>query len=396
MKKTVRLIRLFSLLILLNLFAMPKYKAEAQTLPEFGLNYQARSDFDPNQLTDAAMKEDLDLFESQNIRHLTIIAHWNSFEPTMSQYSTTYLNRLIRFIDYANSRGFKVSMDTHCHMLGNGAPSWTDNYGNGQHDMTNVFNEPVRTHWLNLHEWLSQHIGDKLYSLQAWNEPYLSGDAQNPDDFIDLFQETKDAWRTHSTSLFTIRTAIYGLHQFWDYDQFYDICDYISINIYPNRYSGHTYERLKTAITKIEQHEKEWSFGEYGYDSWDDQTQYNGLENSIAETASQLQGYQKTQRTIIWIWLRASSGGQWSLCDTGGKPRLAFSLLQNGELPPEPPPNNNVLPHSTDSPQNGTVEIPPYNFPIPESLTHDFSMEIFMFIAVIILVVFAFKKTGGT
>jgi len=308
---------------------------------EFGLNYQARSDFDPSQLTDAEMKEDLDLFESQNIRHITVIAYWNSFEPTMGNYSTTYLDRLIRFIDYANSRGFKVSMDTHCHMLGNGAPDWTSNYGNGQHDMTNVFNEPIRTHWLDLHTWLSQYLGSKLYSLQAWNEPYLSGDAQNPDDFIQLFQETKDAWRTHSNSLFTIRTAIYGLHQFWDYQQFYDICDYITINFYPNRYSGHTYAMLKTAITKIEQHGKQWSFGEYGYDSWDDQTQYDGLKNILAETETELNGYRKPERNMLWIWLRASSGGQWSLCDTGGSPRPAFQLLQN--LQPSPPPPS-ILP----------------------------------------------------
>jgi len=307
----------------------------------FGVNYQGASDFDPAKLTDEVMAQNFALFASQGIDHIIVIAYWNSLEPTAGSYNTTYVNNLKRFIKAAKLAGMNVSIDTHCHMTGTNLPVWVGQGGNGQRNMSNIFYYAlVLERFLALHEWLAQQlVGDyQVYSMQAWNEPYpVSG--ETTDQFLDIFEQIRAKWIAHNAAPFTIRTAIPQVVWFTnspeDADRFFAVCDYVNINFYPNKYAGHTFANLLTALTRIDAEPKDWMFGEFGYSSSNDTTQYNGMLAAITDTTEEITdaGNSMPLWNNIWIWCDANPEaiGYWNVCNTDNSPRPAFALIVSDE-----------------------------------------------------------------
>jgi hypothetical protein len=260
---------------------------------------------------------DFQLFKDNGVKLITLLTHWQDFEPSKGNYDYALLGRMANVAKIAEQYGINVIYNIHTTFKGNDVPSYVGNF-------INVFNDPdlYQAHLDAVKVFCQTLDASNVYGFQIHNEPVNAnwGVPAGLEAWIKLFEDVVNACRQVTSKPISARIAA-GSFSTFD-DRVFDIFDFMSINYYSE---WHSESSVISAISKTHQRGKAVVMSEFGLDTTDDEAQRVAIRDYLDLFASQ-----NVEYTTVWWWcpLQGPSSYGYNIFDyAGGQPRPAFYEL---------------------------------------------------------------------
>ena len=304
---------------------------KSETRLKHGITYLSTNwHYEPYYLSDVEIERDFQLFKDYGIENITLVAIWKHIEPSPGKYNDAALDDIIRVCRYAERYGLGVIIDFHSMMMEDSftMPEWL----RPRKFKTVIDNETTRQAWLDYLDHCVEYMKDDpaIASWHMMNEPSRLDWGCNctVDEFIDLWTEMRTIFKTHSTKPVSIRFGGDTFDTHFNRDpRIYEICDYISFNIYQttNR------ELVREMVTQVYANNSYVMISEYGLSTDDDCTQFDAFERDIRYFDDMEVDY-----CVAWYWradydqgIPEGPGSGYNLASTiEGEARPAFRLIQ--------------------------------------------------------------------
>ena len=264
--------------------------------------------------SDYYYRRDFQLFKEQGITLITLLTHWQDFEPYRGYFDTNLFKRMNHVAELANEYGIKVIYNVHTTYSGYDVPRYV---GNFKYLFTSQ--SLYNAHLNALQEFVKRLDGPNVFGFQIHNEPVNAdwGINVGVNAWTKLFVDSVAACKQVTNKPISVRIAA-GSFSAFD-DRVFDIFDFISINYYSE---WHSESSLRSAIQKAHQKGKLVVISEYGASTSNDLSQASSIKNYI----SLFEDLDVDYSTAWWYCpLAGPSSYDYNLFDDRlGKPRLAF------------------------------------------------------------------------
>lgn len=359
-------------------FYAPKSVASAATELRFGINFQSTNHhYESVRLTDDVLDRDFLLFQTQGVEFIILEVVWTSFEnDAIGEYNEAAISNVTQICESAEDCNLKVIIDFHTIVKKDSnwtVPPWVE----PRYFETVFTNSTVREAWLNFVGHVAERVQDvdNIESWQMMNEPAIGSWAcdVSVDDYINLWNETKNRIRLFSDKPVSIRFAAATFYHF-NYDpRIYDICDYFSMNWYIQ--DGSLSEgNFTAAVLDAQEHGCRVMVSEFGVDTGPlgELVDDDGVTELYLDSLELFRSL-GVNDCAAWFWradfdsgVPAPPGTDCNLAiDTNGTPREAFYLLNNEPLP-TPTPTSSSTPTATPIPTPTPASPSPTLTPSPE------------------------------
>jgi hypothetical protein len=283
----------------------------------YGLNYSsAHWNYAEN---DGVLAADFGLFQRNHISLICLWLHWSRIQPSLSSsYDKIHLGRIANLCSIAAKYGILVDIDFHSGSGSNkkyGLPPWFS----GTFDEV-ATSSIAKTQWINMEKHVIQYLLSipNIRSWQLFNEPWADTSSLQT-NYRTLFVETTNALRALTSKPLTIRfgASSFTAHNWKDWAQLYQICDFMALNWYPKY---HTVPSLDAWMTASRNHGKDTVITEYGEDTAEDCAQAQSLAEQIS-----LFKARRINTTLVCQYGRLSTGHYFDLLNLSTEePRPAF------------------------------------------------------------------------
>jgi preprotein translocase subunit Sss1 len=304
--------------------------AKYSTNQKHGITYLSTHwHYEANYLSDEEIHRDFTLFQSQGISNITLVAIWKHIEPTQGEYNIEALDDLVRVCTIAEEYGLGVIIDFHTLMQEDSftMPEWI----HPKKFETVIDDENARESWLNYLDFCVEYLNDEpvVTSWHMMNEPARLewGCNCTIDEFISLWSDMRAIFKSHSSKPVSIRFGGDTFDTHFNRDKrIYDICDYISFNVYQST----NRDLLNDIVSQVYGNNSFVMISEYGLETNDDLDQFYSFENYV-EYFQEL----GVDYCVAWYWRADYDKGAPDAPGTGfnlanavdGSPRPAFRSL---------------------------------------------------------------------
>ena len=275
----------------------------------FGSNYTASA-------PESDWRRDFAEFKAKGVTVICIIHRWNQIETTRGAYNDTGMTRVRNMVRVANEYGIKAYLNIHTWYTGGGVPAYVGNL----EMLFPAFNPnyaDLRQGFYDMLQWYINFFDDEpnVAGYMLFNEPVNAdwGIPAGADQWSDLFRGAYTAARRITGKPLSARYAAntdLGFN-----DDIFTIWDYLCLNIYLDKYAGHTQETMKRFISKAKAAGKTVYISEMGMNT-------SNSDDQAAEYSRVLPIFNAAGINTVFGWWWSSGAGP----DGAGATNVGFQL----------------------------------------------------------------------